>query len=606
MSFASPVFFWALLSLIPLAAIYLLKVRPVRKPTTAWFLWEDIFQEKKATSLFQRFRDLFSLLMMMAAFLAIVFAMTRPNFSGDRQQDLILLVDNSASMNADSGAESRLEQAKKVAIEIITALNGTQRCSVATISDQVKFLSNLTDNPKELLLAVEKIQASEMVSDLALLNQFQNRQSDEDATESDAPSKDGRIILISDGCTDEAIPDGIELLKVGAETKGNVGIVACDMRRLPGGRNRVGVFFQVASSFEKTVEAELTFGFGEPDALTKFIPLEIKPGVNKPEVFELEDAEAGKWFAQLDTYPQDALPQDNKAFIVLPPRRPIPIAVVAEDRYFYENCVQAFSRNDGLLTLADTPSDETQLLIGAGGFAIPENYAGDLLVFQPQGESPFWKDVGEEIEVVGAIAVDQDHPAIRHIDAALLPYVGARRISAPAGAEILVKADDETPLIYRTTASGRSAIVLNFDPLASDFYFSAWFPVIVYSSATHLAGRTEQLPASWTTGQTATIEGVGFGDTTKVTFPNGDVVEAKSDSFGPLSETGFYELSNDNGQWLAGCSLLSEKETLIDNSKIEATAKPVNRGSSPAAWLTFLAIAVLAAESILYQRRRVG
>ena len=94
MSFASPVFFWALLSLIPLAAIYLLKVRPVRKPTTAWFLWEDIFQEKKATSLFQRFRDLFSLLLMAAAFIAVVFAMTRPNFSGDRQQDLILLVDN--------------------------------------------------------------------------------------------------------------------------------------------------------------------------------------------------------------------------------------------------------------------------------------------------------------------------------------------------------------------------------------------------------------------------------------------------------------------------------------------------------------------------------
>ena len=133
MSFASPVFFWALLSLIPLAAIYLLKVRPVRKPTTAWFLWEDIFQEKKATSLFQRFRDLFSLLLMAAAFIAVVFAMTRPNFSGDRQQDLILLVDNSASMSATDGSNIRLDRAKKVATDIITALNGTQRCSVCLL-----------------------------------------------------------------------------------------------------------------------------------------------------------------------------------------------------------------------------------------------------------------------------------------------------------------------------------------------------------------------------------------------------------------------------------------------------------------------------------------
>ena len=607
MSFASPVFFWALLSLVPLAAIYLLKVRPVRKPTTAWFLWEDIFQENKATSLFQRFRDLFSLLLMMAAVLAVVFAMTRPNFSGDQQKDLILLIDNSASMNAVDGSGVRIERAKVVATDIIKALNGTQRCSVATVSNQIKFLSNLTDNPRELLLAVEKVQPSSMVSDSALLAQLQDKNAKEAEPVGESETgKSSRIILISDGCFNDTLPDSIELLKVGDDKKGNVGIVACDMRRLPGGRNRVGVFFQVASSFKKTVEAELTFSAGMPDALTKFIPLTVKPGLNPPEVFELEDAEAGKWFAQLDVFPADALKEDNTAYISLPPRRPIPISVVAEERYFYESCVEAFSNEDGLLTLAEKPNEETQLLIGVGQFAIPENYGGDMLMFQPKGESPFWNDAGEEIEVVGAQAVDPNHPAIRHIDATLLPFVGARRISAPAGAEILVKADDETPLIWRATSSGRSAIVLNFDPLASDFYFSAWFPVVVYSSATHLAGRTDQLPASWRTGQLATIEGVDDGEMTSVTMPDGAKLKSQTASFGPLESTGFYELNNRGGDWIAGCSLLSTKESLIDNSGIEETAQPINKGSSPAAWLTLIAVAVLAIESVLYQRRKVG
>ena len=607
MSFANPVFFWALLSLIPLAAIYLLKVRPVRKPTTAWFLWEDIFQEKKATSLFQRFRDLFSLLLMMVAFVAVVFAMTRPNFSGDRQQDLILLVDTSASMSATDGSELRLDRAKKVANDIVTALNGTQRCSVATVSNRIKFLSNLTDNPRELLLAVEKIQPTEMVSDAGILESLLNRTPDEEKVDNDVGSEDdSRVILISDGCFDESLPDGIELLKVGSNKKGNVGIVSCDMRRLPGGTNRVGVFFQVASSFSESVEAEMTFSAGKPDALTKFIPLTINPGLNSPEVFELEDAEVGKWFVQLDVYPADALQSDNKAFVSLPPRKPIPISVVAEDRYFYENCVQAFSDADGLLTLVDTVDEKTQLLIGAGQFAVPEEYRGDLLVFQPKGDSPFWKDVGEEIDVIGPQTVDPNHPAIRHIDATLLPFVGARRVSVPAGAEVLVKADDETPLIWRATSSGRSAIVLNFDPLASDFYFSAWFPVVVYSSATHLAGRTDQLPASWRTGQMATIEGAEFGETTNIVLPGGMKTESQSDLLGPLETTGFYELNNRGGDWIAGCSLLSPTESLTDNTDIKETAQPINRGSSPAAWLTLLAVAVLAIESVLYQRRKVG
>ena len=607
MSFASPVFFWALLSLIPLAAIYLLKVRPVRKPTTAWFLWQDIFQEKKATSLFQRFRDLFSLLLMLAAFLAVIFAMARPNFSGDRQKDLVLVVDNSVSMNASDGSEARLAQAKAVATDIVKALNGTQRCSVATVSNRVKFLSNLTDNPRELLLAIDNIEPSSMTSDATLLEQLLNiNPNEKESAEESGSEKSSRVILISDGCFENKLPDEIELLKVGDGEKGNIGLVACDMRRLPGGRNRVGVFFQVASSFKETVEAELTFSVGKPDTLTKFIPLNVVPGLNPAEVFELEDAEAGKWFAQLNVYPADALKADNTAYISLPPRRPIPISVVAEDRYFYENCVRAFSNEDGLLSLVEEPNDKTQLLIGAGQFAIPEDYSGDLLIFHPNGESPFWDNVGEEIEVIGPQVVDPNHPVIRHIDATLLPFVGARRVTAPAGAEILVKSDDETPLIWRTTSSGRSAVVLNFDPLASDFYFSAWFPVVVYSSATHLAGRTDRLPATWRTGQLAMIEGVEDGETTSVTMPDGVKFESQSTSFGPLESTGFYELNNRGGDWIAGCSLLSAQESLIDNSTVKETAQPINRGSSPAAWLTLIAVAVLAIESVLYQRRKVG
>ena len=189
MSFANPVFLWALLSLIPLAAIYLLKVRPVRKPTTAWFLWEDILKQRKATSLFQRLRDLFSLLMMMAAFSAIVVAMARPNFSGDKQRDLILLIDNSASMATDHDGQTRLDSAKTAASEIIQGLNGSQRCSIGTLSNQLQFLSNLSDNPKELLLGVEKVDPTSLVGNIDLLTPLLEQDKAADKTETESPIK---------------------------------------------------------------------------------------------------------------------------------------------------------------------------------------------------------------------------------------------------------------------------------------------------------------------------------------------------------------------------------------------------------------------------------
>ena len=350
----------------------------------------------------------------------------------------------------------------------------------------------------------------------------------------------------------------------------------------------------------------MTLGFESPDDLTKFVPLTVKPGLNPPEIFELEDAPAGKWYVQLDVTPRDELAIDDSVCLYLPPRRPIPIAIDAEDRYFYENCVQAFSKQDGLLELQGEANDETQLLIGAGQFATPENYGGDLLIFGPQGESPFWKDVGEEIQVLDPQAIDAEHPAIRHIDATALNYVGARDLSLPAGAEVLVQSESGTPLIWRATSSGNSALVFNFDPLASDFYFSAWFPVVVYSSATHLAGRTSQRPATWRTGEFLTLEGASAGETSTLKFPDGTTAKVNGESFGPLTQTGFYEIENAKGQWYAACNLLSPTESLIGNADATATAEPIRRGSSLSAWLTLLAMAALLIEAVLYHRRKVG
>ncbi|MDB2685772.1 BatA and WFA domain-containing protein [Mariniblastus sp.] len=642
MSFANPMFLWAFLALIPLAAIYLLKVRPVRKPTTAWFLWEDIFQENKAKSLFQRLRDLFSLLLMLAAFSAIVLALARPTFSSDTKSDLILLIDNSASMNAKDSDGVRLDQAIKTANEIVVALNGNQRCSVATVSDRAEFLSNLTDNPNELLAAIEKVKPTALASRIEVLRQFQSQNTvqteanvdpnktdidndDDEAEPSEADADDPasgslpvdaanetnnktRILLISDGNFEGDLPAGVELLKVGQSKAGNVGLVACDMRRLPGGSGRVGFFFQVASSYKKTVEAELTLNFEANEDLKKFIPLEIKPGLNPPEVFELEEADSGKWFVTVRTYPRDSLEADDQAFVWLAPERKIPVAVVGENPYFYENCILAFSQQQGLLSLTNVgdTAKPPELIIGAGNFAVPDTFAGDLVIFQPNGESPYWEQLGEEVEIVEPRTVDATHPVTRHIDPTLIPYVGSRRLQAPPGAEVLVKAEDDTPLIYRATHAGRSAVVLNFDPQAADFYFSAWFPVIVYSAATNLAGRDDEPQASWHTGQFAAVPGVDEGEKTMVVKPDGASIETQQKNFGPLKQTGFYEFKNDSGDWIASSSLLSSNETMLNNLDQVDNSEPINRQWSPVAWLTLLAIAVLCVESILYQRRKVG
>ena len=160
MRFLSPLFFWAFLSLIPLVAVYLLKVRPRRAPTTAFFLWERVFQEKRATSLFRRLRDFWSLLLMTLVFSAICLALTNPQWVNDERKDLLIVIDNSASMNARDGTGSRLDQARQAAREIVRGLDGTQRAALATLNEQLVYRCHMTDSPQQLLDAISGIAAS--------------------------------------------------------------------------------------------------------------------------------------------------------------------------------------------------------------------------------------------------------------------------------------------------------------------------------------------------------------------------------------------------------------------------------------------------------------
>jgi len=620
LTFANPIFLWALLSLLPLIAIYLLKVRPNRKPATAYFLWEDIFQQKRANSLFQRLRDLFSLLLMLAAFLAVVLALAKPVFNADSQKDLLLVIDNTASMNAKEPlAGTRLDSAKKTAREIVESLNGSQRCSIATLSDRIRYVSNMTDSPRELLEAINGIQPTELPCQLGALAEFEpakktvepvketeeteeaNEKDGADETDNTVVAKDvapsHRVILISDGLVGD-IPETVEFIRMGEKSSGNAGIVACDLQRLPG-QDRASVFFQLASSFNDAVEAEITLSQDNPDNIIKLIPVTIEPGVNKAVVFELEQAQAGRWYLNLEI--DDAMPQDNQSFLVLHPVKPIPVQVFAKEKFFYENSVASFGQDGGLLKLV---SSGGQMAIGHGAFEDVESVS-DLLIFRPAGESSWWEEIGEEIEVKLPRAVDEDHPVIRHVDVTSIPFVGARRVTVPPAAEVLVEAEDETPLIWRMSKAGRSAVVVNLDPLDSNFYFSAWFPVMVYSSATHLAGRSEELKSTWTTGQVALLPGDDQQES-KLTLPDGETETRDTPRTPLLEKTGFYEIENDSGTWQAACSLLSRAETMVDNREISDTAQPINRGRSPVGWLTVLAIVVVTVESILYQRRKVG
>ena len=590
MSFLYPGYFLALLGLIPLVAVYFLKVRPRRKSVTAFFLWQAVFDQKKNTALFNRLRELLSLLLMALALLAIVLALTAPELASDQRQDVLLVIDNSASMNALDDDRVRLAAARKIAADIIRGLNAHQQAALATVSMDVQYQSHFTTSPKTLMDALRRIEPSDCPFRAEAL----------DTLDAGAVSLDNcRIILISDGCNYSADPNSsVELVKVGAE-QGNVGFVSCDLRLLQSNPFGAGLYYRLASSFDEEINTDIVLYYGPENRIIKVIPVTVKPGINPAEVYTLAAGGPGQWRMTLDL--EDALANDNTAFLALQPKRPVRVKVESDTPFFLINSVNAFAKTSGDLAYAPDTAD----VVLANGL-IPE--AERSVIFGLK-ENPGWcGQIGPEIDNVLARIRLEDHPVLQDCDIDSIPFIGARDINAPEGSLVIVETSDHVPLIYRVQHGQRAALVVNMDTLESEFYYSAWFPVLVYNSARHLMGGQDSLVAACPIGESVPIPTtLNSNESTTVTIgDSNDLLQVSGSAYGPIRKAGFHTLKNSSGQWSLGASLFSATETLLDNKDAMDTSRPLNRGWPLSLILAMFAALLLLIECILYHRRKVG
>ena len=119
--FANPAGWWWAAIALPIIAFYFLKVRLRRQPVSTLLFWNRVFDEKQPRAWWQQLRHWTSLLLQLVLLALLVAAIVDPIWSWQKteQRKLVLIIDNSASMAADSGGSTRLELAKREAAFIV-------------------------------------------------------------------------------------------------------------------------------------------------------------------------------------------------------------------------------------------------------------------------------------------------------------------------------------------------------------------------------------------------------------------------------------------------------------------------------------------------------
>ncbi|NLF30821.1 MAG: VWA domain-containing protein [Planctomycetes bacterium] len=586
MTLLAPGMLWFGLLLAPLAAVYLLKVRPVRRPTATLFLWDTLLRETSSRTLLRRLRDLLSLLMMALAMTAVVGALARPVPAARQdRRDLVLLLDVSASMSSGPG-RSRLDQAKAEARRIIRALDADRRASLATVAGELRTVVSRTADHRSLLDGLDAVACSTEPLDPAALQSL--------ARNADLRRR-CRVILLTDGCFEGAgAVEGIELLRLGAGS-GNIGIAAADLLPAPDGLS-MEVYVQVISSHDVPRDADLLICRDSPDRVVKVVPLQVRPGANPPQIIHVEPAGPGRWLVRLD--PPDALDADNTAWLVAAEPRPIAAALAAaRGGFFFEQCLQAFGQQR-LLALSEAP----ELLI-TSALPVDADAAGRHVIFGPTGQSPFWEDLGPAASDAPARLRVADHPAVRFCDLEAVPFVGQRRLKPPDGSVVIADSLDGVPLVYEAFVSDRRAIVVNLDPQAADLPLSVEFPILIHQMARHVTGAPEAPPAALPAGRPWRA---GSSGALRIRTPSGRRIEAAPGESPRLNELGFHDVDGPRGRESVAVSLLSPVDSLPADPAVRSTAGPIRRGWSARSLLAAGALVIVAVECMLYHRRKVG
>src|SRR6185312_13322749 len=142
MSLANPTALLWLALAIPVVIFYILKIRLKRVPVSTVIFWRQIFDEKKPRTLWQRLRHVASLLVQLAFLALLVAALTEPFLASEARnaRRVILIVDNSASMNAADVEPSRLIKARDEAHRIIRGLRARDEMAIIAAGAQPRVV----------------------------------------------------------------------------------------------------------------------------------------------------------------------------------------------------------------------------------------------------------------------------------------------------------------------------------------------------------------------------------------------------------------------------------------------------------------------------------
>ncbi|MEO6808388.1 MAG: BatA and WFA domain-containing protein [Isosphaeraceae bacterium] len=524
---------------IPIVVFYILKVRLRRVPVATTLFWRQIFEQKQPRSIWQQLRHLLSLLVQMALLALLVFALAEPFFRSDARKGrrIVLIVDNSASMNANDVKPDRLERARQEGLRIIDALRFTDEMAILGAGAEPRVFLGLTDHQGTLRDALKAIPATDGPTRVA--------ESVELARRLLGYQKNRNIIILSDGCFEASLTiakaDDVEVRLVGERNTPNIGITRFQVRRSLVDPIGYEILVEVGNFAETAAECRLDLDLD--DQVVDVVPLTLKPGEIWIRTFEKTSAQGGRLTAKLDQI--DALTADNQTWAILPSRDEQPVTLITEGNLFLQKVIEAIPLVR--LTLSKTLPQPPRPGLNVYHRQVPRTLPpGPALVIEPSSSTNLWQ-VGPELVDPIVASQDAESPLMAHIKLDNVSLPEARQLTFKTKVHVLASTVSGDPLYAVIDRPEGKVLVLTVNLDQGDLPLQTAFPILMTNALSWFSGIKGELRESVASGALTELElppDLAKRDDLVLRAPDGQLQVLHRDSsralIGPLDHQGVW------------------------------------------------------------------
>jgi hypothetical protein len=508
-----------------LVGLYFLKLRRSEAPVSSTLLWKKAIQDLQVNAPFQKLRKNLLLILQLLMLLFLAAALARPvvNFTPGAGAINVILIDHSGSMNAtdgggSAGGRTRLDEAKRRAQALVGTMDRHAQTMVIAFADSAEVAQPFTSDHAALDRAIDSIPPTDRPTQLKLAYQLAEAQG---AIFSKGPSNTPlpQVWLYSDGRAldrDEVhLRAHVTFDSIGSPDTGNIAIVALDARRNYKEPQEIEVFARLANFGPKPANADVELRIDGQIAAVKSVSLAphrwddpqwtaAHPNQRDPNfissdslTFTLDLPRSAVLSVEQMSKQTDALSADDRAWLIVPPPKPLRVLLVTPGNFFLERALHSLQLKD-FKTLAPAayakkpPTDfdvyvfdryaaAVKALPPAGRFididAVPSGM--DLKLVMARGKPVLLHDLK-------ALDWKRDHPILRQLNLNRLYVADALKLDVPSSDQILI---DGTagPLLLLHRQGQSIHLVIPFDLLRSNWPVQLSFPIFMHNALRYMA-----------------------------------------------------------------------------------------------------------------------